>query len=301
MKHFLSLLLLSAALLLSAEVKIVGTTRSVTAAAKALMQGIPGYQVEVLLPAISGCPHDYSLTPADMKRLSGAKIVVINGGGMEGFLHGVVERVCPGAKIADASKGVLPDVKNTPCTNEKHCHHHHHHHNEHILASPQMAGKAIQALSSQLRMIFAGKPEVAEKIGKNTVRFYEELNKLHIDYRNFAATVPASKKRILVQHSIFDYLAKEAGFEIKGTIFKHDMQEPSASEAAKLIRQIKKEKIFAIFAERGKTSRMTERIARESKIPVIYLDANPANDSPEEYLQMFRRDLNTLKAAVKQK
>ena len=29
--------------------------------------------------------------------------------------------------------------------------------------------------------------------------------------------------------------------------------------------------------------------------------ANPANDSPEKFLQMFRQDLNTLKEAVKQK
>ena len=301
MKHFLSILLLLAAFLVSADVKIIGTTRSVTAITKALMQGIPGCHVEVLLPEISGCPHDYSLTPADMKRLSGANIVVINGGGMEGFLNGVVERICPGAKIVDASKGILPDTKQTPCVNEKHCHHHHHHHNEHILASPQMAGKAIQSISSQLRVIFADKPSVAKKIGENTVRFFNELNKISTDYRNFAASIPPAKKRILVQHSIFDYLAKEAGFEVKGTIFKHDMQEPSASEAAKLIRQIKKDKIFAIFSERGKPSRMTERIAKGNQVYVIFLDVNPENDSPEEFMQMFRRYLKILKRVVESK
>ena len=301
MKHVLSLFLLSAALMLFADIKIVGTTRSVTALTKAVMHGIPGYHVEVLLPAISGCPHDYSLTPADMKRLSGAKIVVINGGGMEGFLNGVIDRICPGAKIVDASKGVLPDVKQAPCVNEKHCHHHHHHHNEHILASPLMAGKAVQAIGSQLRMIFADKPEIARKIGENTIRYFNELNRIYTDFRNFSVTVPASEKRILVQHSIFDYLAKEAGFEVKGTIFKHDMQEPSASEAAKLIRQIKKEKIFAIFAERGKPSRMTERIAKGNQVWVFFLEVNPENDSPEEFLQMFRRDLKILKRVVKSK
>lgn len=299
MKRLLSVLLLLAAFLVSANVKIVGSTRSVTAVTKALMAGIPGYHVEVLLPAISGCPHDYSLTPADMKRLTGAKIVVLNGGGMEGFLEGVIERACPKAKIVDASKGILPDTKKAPCVNEKHCHHHNHHHNEHILASPGMAAKAVQSISSQLRVIFADKPQVAKKIGENTVRFFNELNKISTDYRNFAASIPPAKKRILVQHSIFDYLAEEAGFEVKGTIFKHDMQEPSASEAAKLIRQIRKEKISVIFAERSKPSRMTERIARESRISIIHLDANPENDSPEGFLQMFRRDLQILKKAMR--
>ena len=93
--------------------------------------------------------------------------------------------------------------------------------------------------------------------------------------------------------------AKEAGFEVKGHIFEHDLQEPSASEAAKLLRKIKKENIFAIFAEPGKKSRMTEMLAREGGIPVIYLNANLKTDSPDELLKIFSEDLEILKKAVK--
>lgn len=298
MKQFLSILLLCTGVFLSAQVKVIGTTKPVTALTKAVLSSVPGYQTEVLLGEIAGCPHDYSLTPADMKRLSGAKIIVINGGGMEGFLEGVIERICPGAKVVDASKGILPHTK-VHCSNPAHCKHHHSHHNEHILVSPSMAAKAIRSIGSQMRAINANDPKAAELIEKNVIKYQTQLQKLAQMYSNFARTLPPQKKRILAQHSVFDYLAKDAGFEVKGTIFHHDSQEPSAAEAAKLIRKIKKEKIFAIFAERGKQSRMTERIAREAGIPIIYLEATPKTDSPEEFLRIFVRDLLILKKAVK--
>lgn len=298
MKHFLTVLLLAASVMVSAQVKVIGTTKSVTALTKAVLSSIPGYQTEVLLGDIAGCPHDYSLTPADMKRLSGAKIIVINGGGMEGFLAGVIKRACPDAKIVDASKGILPPLK-ADCNNPSHCKHHHSHHNEHILVSPAMTAKAIHSIGSQLRAINADKPEVANQISKNVLKYHQQLQKLSEMYSNFSRSVPWNKKRVLIQHSVFEYLAKEAGFEVKGTIFKHDSQEPSASEAAKLIRQIRKEKIFAIFAEPGKSSRMTERIAKEAGIPIIYLEATPKNDSPSELLRILVRDLAILKKAIK--
>ena len=298
MKHFLTGLLLVAGIFASAQTKVIGTTKSVTALTKAVLSSIPGYQTEVLLGDLAGCPHDYSLTPADMKRLSGAKIIVINGGGMEGFLEGVIKRACPNAKIVDASKGILPQPK-TGCKNPTHCKHNHSHHNEHILVSPAMTARAIHAIGSQLRAINADNPKVAEQISKNVLQYYQQLQKLSQMYSNFARTVPQGKKRVLIQHSVFEYLLKEAGFEVKGTIFNHDSQEPSASDAAKLIRRIRKEKIFAIIAEPGKNSKMTERIAREAGIPIIYLQATPKNDSPGEFFRIMVRNLAILKKAIK--
>ena len=298
MKHFLTGLILIAAAALSAQMKIVGTTLPVTAVTKAVLSGVPGAEISVLLPEIAGCPHDYSLTPADMKRLTGANIIVINGGGMEGFLDGVIERICPKAQIADASKGILSDCKKHSC-GHKHCHHGHGHHaeNEHILAAPALAAKAIRSVGNQ----FCSFPELAgsaEKIQQNTKEFTAKLEKISADYASFASVLPDHKKRVLAQHSIFDYLAKEAGFSVEGYIFEHDLQEPSAAEAAKLLRLIKTEKIFAILAEPGEKSRMTEMLSRESGIPVIYLNVNPKTDSPEELLKLFSDDLEILKKAI---
>lgn len=310
MKHLLGAFLIFSAAFLFAETKVVCTTLPVTAVTKAVLNGLPEYEITVLLPSIAGCPHDYSLTPADVKRLSGAQIIVVNGGGMEGFLDGVIGRICPGAKIVDASKGILPPThdhtaKEEHCDHDDHdhhgCgHHHEHRHNEHILASPAMTERAVSSIGAQF-LHLTKSPEERAAIENNVKTFSGELKKIAREYEDFARSVPPSEKRVLVQHSIFDYLAKEAGFDVKGSIFLHDMQEPSASEAAKLIRMIRKERISAIFAEPDKRSRMTDMIAREGRIPVIYLQANVTSDDPGDMLRMFRNDLQTLRKAVRAK
>ena len=298
MKHYLTVLFLIAGTMLAAQTRVMGSTLPVAAVTRAVLKGVPDVSVEVLLPGIAGCPHDYSLTPADMKRLTGIQILVVNGGGMEHFLEGAVERVSPKAKIIEAADGILPEEHKHACGKE-HCHHHHQHMvNEHILAAPGIAAKAVKSVGAQ----FISLPEFSKssvQILKNTEDYSGQLIKIAEEYSAFADVLPAGKKAVLVQHSLFDYLAKEAGFEVKGHIFEHDLQEPSASEAAKLLRKIKKENIFAIIAEPGKKSRMTEMLAREGGIPVIYLNANLKTDSPDELLQIFTGDLEILKKAVK--
>ena len=46
----------------------------------------PGVQVELLLPAHQGCPHNYDMTPGDLIKMTRADVIVANGLGMEEFL-----------------------------------------------------------------------------------------------------------------------------------------------------------------------------------------------------------------------
>ena len=57
---------------------------------KNIVDNVPGVTVRNLVPPLTGCLHDYSITPDDMKRLTGARIFVANGAGMESFLDKVV-------------------------------------------------------------------------------------------------------------------------------------------------------------------------------------------------------------------
>jgi len=38
--------------------------------------------------AVTGCLHDYQLTPDDLKTLSGASVFIVNGGGSDGAVRG---------------------------------------------------------------------------------------------------------------------------------------------------------------------------------------------------------------------
>ena len=59
--------------------------------------------LENLTEPSTGCLHDYTLTPKDMKLLSTADVFLVNGGGIESFLTDVAESY-PNLKIIDLSR-----------------------------------------------------------------------------------------------------------------------------------------------------------------------------------------------------
>ena len=63
----------------------------------------PGVTVESMLPASMGCPHDYALTPGDMKKIASADLFVANGLGMEEFLGEPVRRANPKIRIVETA------------------------------------------------------------------------------------------------------------------------------------------------------------------------------------------------------
>jgi len=68
----------------------------------------PGVTVESMLPASMGCPHDYALTPGDMKKIASADLFVANGFGMEEFLGEPVRRANPKIRVVETARAVLP-------------------------------------------------------------------------------------------------------------------------------------------------------------------------------------------------
>ena len=87
------------------KVRVLATTFPVYLITRAVTQNSPDVQVDLLIPAQTGCPHDYALTPKDMQKLAKARIVVINGLGLEAFLE---KPLAAAGKITviDSSKGI---------------------------------------------------------------------------------------------------------------------------------------------------------------------------------------------------
>ena len=94
--------------------KLTATVFPVWILLKEVAKDVPGVNVNLLLPAGSGCPHDYAMTPNDRRRLAKADILVMNGLGLEGFLGYAAKRnslLKPGASVVIAAqglRGILP-------------------------------------------------------------------------------------------------------------------------------------------------------------------------------------------------
>jgi zinc transport system substrate-binding protein len=59
-----------------------------------------------MIPAEMGCPHDYALTPQDMRKLAKADVLIVNGLGLEEFLGAPLQKANPTLRIVDSSQGI---------------------------------------------------------------------------------------------------------------------------------------------------------------------------------------------------
>lgn len=303
MKLFFSLFLsVFSAVSLLAEVNVLCTTVPVTLLAKAVIDGVGGYKVTTMLPAAVGCPHDYALTPQDMRKLAKADVIIVNGLGMEDFLEGAIPRVNRKALVVDSSKGVkglLPfRDSEEECSEHGHEHRHEHKHehawNEHLFAAPGTAAELVRRIAEELSVKF---PEDSVKFSENAKKYQDALLNLDKEYRAFGKSIPAEKRNIAVQHGIFDYLASALGLHVTEYLQPHTGSEPSAAQIREMTAHLKRHGASAILAEKNYPSKVTDLVSRETKIPVLTLSVQPESGAtPEAFLKLHRDNLEAMKA-----
>lgn len=238
----------------------------------------PGVDVEMMLPAALGCPHDYALTPGDMRKIARADLFLANGRGMEDFLGAPVLRANPAIRIVETAAEVPPERGDNP----------------HTWVSPRNAILQVRAIE---RALAGASPENAPLFRGNADAYIRRLADLA---REFEEAAPRFRNRKIVTfHNVFDSLARDLGLTVVGHIEETAGQSPSAGEMAALIRTIRDTGAAAIFAEPQYPRRLAETIGREAGVPVRTLDPVATGSvSPATYEEVMRRNLVVLTEAL---
>jgi ABC-type Zn uptake system ZnuABC Zn-binding protein ZnuA len=244
----------------------------------------PGVTVESMLPASMGCPHDYALTPGDMRKIAAADLFVVNGLGMEDFLGEPVRRANPKVRIVETARAVLPIQEE----------HGHGEVNPHTWVSPRNAILQVRAIEKALT---AARPAGAGAFRRNADAYVSRLTTLAEEFEAAAKTF--RRRNIVTFHNVFDYLARDLGLTVVGEIETAPGQEPSAGEIRNLSRVIRERKVPAVFSEPQYSPKLADALAREAGVPVRVLDP-VATGSPAlaAYEDAMRRNLSTLKEAL---
>jgi zinc/manganese transport system substrate-binding protein len=120
--------------------------------------------------------------------------------------------------------------------------------------------------------------------------------------RKEMAGVPAGKRRVLTSHDSLQYLANAYGITLLTVNGWTNKSEPSAAELAKLTRQIRADRVKALFLDSITDPRAMQRIAGETGVAIggtLYGDSlSPAGDDADSYIKMLRHDVATLKAGM---
>jgi len=251
----------------------------------------PGVAVDLMLPATLGCPHDYALTPSDMRKIASADLLVANGRGMEEFLGGPVRRANPRLRVVETASSVVPlrethgGGPHAPAAAET---------NPHTWVSPRNAILQVRAVEKALS---EASPVNAARFRANADGYVRRLENLNREYEE--ASRKFRRKNIVTFHNVFDYLARDYGLVIVGEVENAPGQEPSAGEIRRLVRTIREKDVPAVFAEPQYSPRIAEVIAREAGVPVRTLDpAATGSMAPTAYEEAMRRNLKTLEEAL---
>lgn len=278
-----------------------------------IVQNVPGVNVELMIPAQMGCPHDYSLTPQDMRKLGRADVLIVNGLGLEEFLGAPVKKANPKLKVIDSSKGVnqvlqyvdseAKDAEARKGTkgHERHAHKdddHDHGHgpNPHLFASPRMAALLANNIGKALATLH---PEGAPYYTANAATYSQQMNQLADTFVDLGKRL--KNNRIVTQHGVFDYLARDMGLKVVAVVQAHAGQQPSAAEMLQITQAIKKNKAGAVFTEPQYPEAVGAAIAKEAGIVAARLDpvANGPEQAPLDYYQQtMRSNLATLEQAL---
>lgn len=287
--------------------EIVCTTFPLYIFTKNLVRGVPGARPSLLIAPGRGCPHDYALTPKDMRQLAKKNILLIrNGAGLDDFVLKVMKKVNPSAPILDSSSGLtlLPAAGSICKEHSHHGHHGHHHHhkcpssrgNPHLFASPFTAEKIVKNIADFLCKNDAGN---APRYRKNEALYRKKLSSLS---RLMAKRLsPFAGAKLIAQHNVFDYLAHYTGLKAAGHLsFGSDA--PGARRLGELAKMIRKEKIKVILTEPQYPDGSAKRLARECKIKVVSFDpvaTGPANAPLDYYEKVMIENLKRLEGALK--
>lgn len=272
--------------------------------------------LELIVPAGMDS-HSFEPTPADMRKLEEADVVICNGGAMEHWAEQVLEAL----GTEDQKVMVMMDyahrveeevVEGMEESTQGHSHggHGEHFHDdgheeeieydEHIWTSPVNAIKFVEAITDTLCQ---ADPDHRTEYEAGRDRYVKELEEIH---EGFLKVAEDRKRNLIVvgDRFPFRYLADEYGFEYRAAFSGCSTDtEPSARTIAYLIDKVRNEKIPAVYYLELSSHRVSEIIGEETGARPLLLHSchNVTRRELEDgvtYTELMRQNIENLRKGL---
>lgn len=243
--------------------------------------------------------HMFAPAPADAAAVAKADVIVINGLGFEGWMERLVQSVDAKGLVVTASNGVNVLEAHDDGGDD----HDHDHGDE---ADPHAWQDARNGIVYAVNIAegFCNVDTVnCAAYRANAAAYSAKLEVLDNEIRAAFAAIPEEKRKVITSHDAFGYFEAAYGVEFMAAHGVSEKSEASAKGIAKLIQQIKKEKVTALFVENISDPRLIEQIATNAGIKPsgeIYSDAlSPADGPAATYIDMMRFNAQALSEAMR--
>lgn len=239
--------------------------------------------------------HVYSPTPADAKTLAEAGLVVTNGLGFEGWINRLVKASATKAKVAAASKGVKP-------RRAAGGHGHNHGHADSDPHAWQSVANAKIYVANIRDALSEADPAGRDAYAANAAAYLARLDALEAEVKSAVAKIPEDRRKVITTHDAFGYFGAAYGIAFVAPQGVSTEADVAAKDVARIIGQIRKQKIPAVFLENVSDPRLLKRISEESGVRIggtLYSDAltEEKGEAPT-YIDMIRHNLRELATAL---
>jgi zinc/manganese transport system substrate-binding protein len=251
------------------------------------VKNVGGNRVEVTtLVGPDGDVHVYTPTPADARKIADAKLLIVNGLGLEGWLPRLLQAAGGKASIVTVTSGIAPLKLGSDA-------------DPHAWQSVANAKEYVVNIRDALA---AADPPDAEFFRQNAQAYLAKLEALDGEVRRSVDQIPQSRRKMISTHDAFGYFAARYGVEFIAPVGVSTEAEANARDIAKIIAQVKAEHIPAVFLERISDPRLMRRISAETGAKIggtLYSDSlsDEKGDAPT-YIDMVRHNIRTLTSAL---
>ncbi|UFZ08559.1 metal ABC transporter substrate-binding protein [Bradyrhizobium ontarionense] len=230
--------------------------------------------------------HVYTPTPHDAKDVGAARLLIVNGLGLEGWLPRLQQASGSKAPIVVATQGITARKRGSD-------------------ADPhawQSVGNAMVYVRNIRDALIAADPADADIFKANAERYLAELTALDREVRAEIEKIPPERRKVISTHDAFGYFADAYGIAFIAPLGVSTETEPSARDVAEIIGQVRKAKIPAVFLENFNDDRLVGRIAAETGAKIggtLYSDALSEEKGPvPTYIAMVRHNIRALTSAL---
>ncbi|MBX7203605.1 MAG: zinc ABC transporter substrate-binding protein [Bacteroidia bacterium] len=253
-----------------------------------------GTQVEVdVLMGPGVDPHLYKATQGDMRRMTDAKLLVVNGLHLEGKMTETFGHLKKSKPVIAIGEGI-PAEKLLEIQGSAHLH------DPHIWLDVALWSTGLEYVGKQLQLAF---PEDSAAIRQRLGIYLDSLQTLHHWSQTTLASIPSGQKTLITSHDAFEYFGRAYGIEVKGLQGISTVSEYGLKDISDMVNFICTHQIRAVFVESSVPAQSINAViegCQARKHPLqkggtLYSDAVGQDGS---YFSMIRHNVQTIQKAL---
>jgi ABC-type Zn uptake system ZnuABC Zn-binding protein ZnuA len=252
-----------------------------------LVRNVGGEAVEVRHLIPSGADvHAFQSSPKDSVTIGGARVIVTNGAGLDGFLGPLID----GARRRDAavivaSTGLKPrrlgdqgdGLENGGG-------------DPHFWQDPRYAIHYVERIRDGLAK---ADPARAGLYRRNAGAYIEALRRLDEEIEATLKPIPPARRHLVTFHDAFGYFGERYGLRISAFL-PSSGGDLSPGRVAEIVALVRRERVPAVFAEPQFSQDALRQVARDAGARVGVINSDALSDETPSYVEMMRANAKSL-------